>query len=297
MRRSHSTLKILDGRMRRFADAQRIYCSINVMSDENPWFAKRIVYEIDEMDAISPPGYHLYSDRPGRPAVLRAYRPKSLGRTPTRGVVFIHGGPVPLHYPAPTDWGQYKSWGQLAAATGSIGLTFDHGYTDFNRLEDAARDVESALSYIRSHAEEFDLDPNRICLWACSGGGPFLSAALREQPDYIRCIVAYYAYMDLRKKPEVVGVLPADVLHRYSPAAWISEQRDTGPPIFMAKARLDDPVLNQGIDEFVSQAKYAGLSVDTHFHESGNHGFDVNDDDSTSRSIIKSTIEFIDRNT
>ena len=267
------------------------------MTDENSWYTERIVYEIDNMDAIGPPSSHLYSHRPGRPAALRVYRSKSMDRTPTRGVVFIHGGPVPLHYPAPTDWGQYISWGQLAAATGSVGFTFDHGYTDFNTLEDAAQDVESALSYIRSHAEEFELDPDRICLWACSGGGPFLSAALREPPDYVRCVVAYYAYMDLRKKPEIVNVLPTEVVERYSPAAWISKQRNSGLPILVAKAGLDNPILNQSIDEFVFQAEKAGLSVDTHYHESGHHGFDVDDDDSTSRSIIDSTIEFINRNT
>lgn len=267
------------------------------MTDENPWYAKRIVYEIDEMNAISPPSFHLYSRRPGRPAALRVYRPTRPDHTPTRGVVFIHGGPVPLHYPAPTDWGQYISWGQLVAATGSIGFTFDHGYTDFNRLEDAAQDVECALSYIRSHAEEFELDPDRICLWACSGGGPFLSSTLREQHDYVRCIVAYYAYMDLRKKPEVANILPNEVVERYSPAAWISKQQNTDLPILVARAGLDDPVLNQAIDVFVLQAEKAGFSVDTHCHESGHHGFDVDDDDSTSRSIIDSTVEFINRNT
>lgn len=267
------------------------------MADENPWYAKRIVYEIDDMYEINPPSVHLYSRRPGRPAVLHVYRPKGSGRTPTRGVVFIHGGPVPLNCPAPTDWGQYQSWGQLAAANGSVGFTFDHGYTDFNRLEDAARDVESAVSYIRSHAEEFGLDPDRICLWACSGGGPFLSSALRQQPDYVRCIVAYYAYMDLRKKPEIVDVLPNDVVEQYSPAAWITKRRDPGLPILVAKAGLDDPILNQAIDRFALQAETAGLAVDIASHEFGHHGFDVNDDDSTSRSIIDRTIEFVHRNT
>ena len=287
----------MDGGFRPTADAQTIYCSMNVMTDENPWFSKRIVYEKHEMGAISASGSHLYRHKTGRPATLRVYRPKTLDHTPTRGVVFIHGGPVPLHLPAPTDWGQYKSWGQLIAATGSVGFTFDHGYTAFNRLEDAAEDVESALSYIRSHFDEFGLDPDRICLWVCSGGGPLLSSALREQPDYVRCVVAYYAYLDLRRKPDIVDIFPAEVVERYSPAAWISKQRGTDLPIFVAKAGLDDPVLNQGIDEFVFQAEKAGLSVNTNFHESGSHGFDVNDDDSTSRSIIEATIKFIDKNT
>lgn len=270
---------------------------MNVVTDATPWHVKRIVYEIDEMGAMSPATCHSYSHRPGRPARLCVYRPDDSSRSPKRGIVFVHGGPVPLDYAAPTNWGQYISWGQLIAASGSVGFTFDHSYTDFKRLEDAAQDVQAAVSFIRAHAVEFGIDPDRICLWACSGGGPLLSWALRNQPDYIQCIVIYYAYLDLRQKPELANILSKDAVEEFSPAVWISKQRAADLPILIAKAGQDDVVLNQSIDSFVIQARSAGLAVETLIHETGQHGFDVSDDDSTSRSIIARTIEFINQNT
>jgi len=270
---------------------------MNVVTDEIPWHARRIVYEIDEMGAIGAPTCRSYSHRSGRPAKLCVYRPGSSSHSPQRGVIFIHGGPVPLGDPAPTDWGQYKSWGQLIAASGLVGFTFDHSYTDFNRLEDAAQDVEAAVSYIRSNASEFGIDPDRICLWACSGGGPLLSWVLRDQPDYVQCIVVYYAYLDLRQKPEIADSMSKDVVDGFSPAAWISKQSAADLPILIAKAGLDNIIINQSIDSFVTQAENAGLAVETMVHETGHHGFDVNNDDSTSRTIIARTIEFINQNT
>ncbi len=266
------------------------------MADETAWHERRIVYETDDMGDISPSMPHLYSSRAGRPARLYAYRPTRIGPTTKPGVIFIHGGPVPLDHPAPTDWGQYQSWGQLAAASGLIGFTFDHSYTDFNSLESGAADVATAISYIRSNASEFHLDPNRICLWACSGGGPFLGNALREQPDYIRCVVIYYAYMDLRHKAEIVNALPGDIVYKHSPAAWISNRKATGIPILVTKAGLDDPALNETIESFIDQAVSGDWDIELLTHETGHHGFDVNDDDPSSRAIIARTVEFINAN-
>ncbi len=208
-------------------------------------------------------------------------------------MIFIHGGPVPLNYASPTEWGQYQSWGRLAAASGFTAFTFDHSYTDFAKLEEGAADVASAVDYIRSNASKFLLDPDRLCLWACSGGGPLLSSTLRDQPDYISCIVVYYAYMDLRQKKEITSVLPRDVVRNFSPAAWISDRKASGIPILVVKAALDDATLNESIDTFIERAFIAEWGIELTCHKNGHHGFDVNDDDSRSREIIAQTLDFM----
>ena len=45
------------------------------------------------------------------------------------------------------------------------------------------------------------VDSTRLALWAFSGGGPFLSLALREGAPTFRALVAYYAALDLRERP------------------------------------------------------------------------------------------------
>src|SRR5207248_2761146 len=76
------------------------------------------------------------------------------------GVVFIHGGPIPADLrPAPTDWGVYRSYGELAAASGFVGATFNHRYHSRAQLDEAASDIAAAIQYLRAHAAPFHLDP------------------------------------------------------------------------------------------------------------------------------------------
>lgn len=114
-------------------------------------------------------------------------------------VVFVHGGPIsPLLSLPPTDWGVFRGYGALAAASGWIGVTFNHRYFGIDQLEPAARDIAAAVAYLREHAPELQVDGDRLCLWAFSGGGAFLADTLREPPPCVRCLVAYYSVLDLR---------------------------------------------------------------------------------------------------
>lgn len=53
--------------------------------------------------------------------------------------------------------------------------------------QDAAHRVGN-VDYVRTHATELHVDPERIALWYFSGGGPQLSWALRERPSFVRCV-------------------------------------------------------------------------------------------------------------
>jgi len=85
--------------------------------------------------------------------------------------------------------------------------------------------------------------------------------------------------------------------HTYS--RWLSAQESADPtygkiaPILIARAGLDNPVLNGGVDRFVQEALSKNASLDLCNHPTGHHGFDILDDNDRSREIIKRTIEFI----
>jgi len=78
-------------------------------------------------------------------------------------VVFIHGeGPAEILKNA-KDWGQYVSWGQLAAASGLIGVTFNHRSSEwFTNLPEVASDVDDLMSHVRQNAAGLGIDDDRF---------------------------------------------------------------------------------------------------------------------------------------
>src|SRR5688500_10446243 len=86
-------------------------------------------------------------------------------------LMFVHGGAGSES--RPKDWGIYKGWGRLAAASGFIGVTVTHrlGFPD-PHLEESAADVASAMEFVRSNATKFNADGDRLCLAAYSAGAP-----------------------------------------------------------------------------------------------------------------------------
>ncbi len=128
--------------------------------------------------------------------------------------------------------GQYRSWGPLAAASGFVAFTFNHRYHAPELLPQSVGDVAAAIAYVREHAAAFSLDLDRLCLWTCSGGGLRITFALRDQPAYVRCLVIYYAVLDLRPVDFLVKALGEESCQQYSPLTAI----EAGPvsfPIFI----------------------------------------------------------------
>src|SRR5215469_6178328 len=146
----------------------------------------RVVYELDGMtDALvrKDVPFTMVGDEP-----LRAdfYAPSDgMEDAPLPAIIFVSGDAAPAAMQGLKDTGQYVSWGQLAAASGCIGVTFDHRSTErFTKLHEVEGDVADLLDFVADHASEFSIDPHRVGLWVCSGGPPCaLRAALsREAP-------------------------------------------------------------------------------------------------------------------
>ena len=265
------------------------------MNDELPIHKRRVVYEVPGMGSVSVQRDIVYKSVEATDLKLDVYAPKGLSNSARLpGIVFIHGGPIPPPLQLQMkDTGQYLSWGELAAASGLVGVTFNHRYHDYTYLEQANSDVIAAFDYIRKHADGFNLDPDRLCLWVCSGGGPFLSFALQDQPKFVRCIVIYYAILDLRPIERISQVVSGESLEKFSPMAY---RGSTEVPMFIVRAGLDNPQLNQTIDLFVQKALAINAPFDFANHAQGHHGFDILDNDARSQQIIARTIEFIKAN-
>ena len=207
---------------------------------------KRIVYQVPGMEQVKVTKNVTYKRVGETELSMDVYAPPDLPkgkRLPA--VIFIHGGPLPPNLRTPVkDAGVYVSYGQLLAASGFIGVTFTHRYFGWNSLPDSQSDVADLIAYVRANADALQIDKERLCLWAFSGGGLFLGPAIREAPPHIRCLVSYYGLLDARHlRREIPAAVTEDTLREASPLYQL-EQRGKGvPPLFVARAGRDSPDL------------------------------------------------------
>jgi acetyl esterase/lipase len=251
----------------------------------------RIVFSVPGMDAVNVRRDVIYKSAQGEPLHMDIYSPP--GEVRSRPVVIlVHGGPIPRM--GAKRMGVFVSYGELLAASGFVAVTFDHRFLAPVRLADAGGDVTDAIVHVRTNADSLGVDPERVALWAFSGGGPFLASPLRERPAWLRAVVAYYAALDL-PEPESgqASENNPELRQEFSPTCSLAEDARKVPPVFVARAGLDHPWLNSTIDRFVQVALTQRAMLDVLTHPDGHHGFDILDDDFRSKQIIRRTLEFL----
>lgn len=264
------------------------------MADLDELFKRPVVLTLPGMDEARVQSDIPYKTAGGLELYLDVYSPAnaSSGRLPA--VVYVHGEASQEQLQPIRTSGQYTGWGRLTAATGLVGVAFNHrpsaGFTTNNGIED----TRDAITYIREHASELGIDAERIAVWTCSAGGPTAFPwLLRESPSWLRCLVAHYAVLDLRSTPHDPSGISEKQAQVMSPAAALADAAGSIPPIFISKAGQDQPWLNESIGRFVSAALARNVTLDLMTHPTGHHAFDVLDDDVRSRGIIARTLEFL----
>jgi acetyl esterase/lipase len=253
-----------------------------------------VVYSVPGMDEVIIKSDLKYTSVNNALLLMDVYIPLGLEKDERRpAVVFIHGG-VPAGSPA-KNMGVFRSWGRLAAASGMVGVTFTHrlGYPK-TQLAEGASDVNAALDYIRANTGSLNLDKDRICLAAYSGGGPMLSMAMRDKPEYVRCLVAFYAYLDIQQSELHRTHETQEMLSRFSPITYLANDAGKIAPMFVARAGLDEvPAMNDSIDRFIREAISNNAAITVANHPQGLHAFDILTDDDRSREIIRSALAFM----
>ena len=252
-----------------------------------------VVHKVPGLDKVRVVENLKYTKSNDPNILMDVYLPPDLAKDEKRpAVIFIHGG-VKTEY-TPKNWGIYTTWGRLIAASGFVGVTFTHRLEYPNKsLENAAQDVRAAMDYVRANADKFNVDKDRICLIAYSAGGPMLSLGMRGDTPFVRCLVGFYAFMDIQqsdyRKTEAVETLKA-----FSPIAYLQKDASKLPPMFIARAGRDEvPTMDDSIDRFVSEALAKNIALTFMNHPQGVHGFDNQNDDERSREIIRSAIAFM----
>jgi acetyl esterase/lipase len=258
-----------------------------------------VVYAVDGVDRVSVRSDLVYKTDGALELKMDVYRPETaVAGESLPAVLFIHGG-VPPEIPVrPKAWGIFKSWGRLVAASGMAGVTFNHrlGFPDPN-LVTASADVLEAIAFVRRGASRLGIDPERMALVVYSGGGPLLSTAIRNPEPQVRCLAAFYAYLDLTGSAVHRKFLTPEQIDWFSPTLALSHSSLPIPPIFVARAGRDQvPDLLPGLDRFVLEAISRNASLAFFNQPGGQHGFDNQPGDPRSVEIVREAVEFLRRN-
>src|SRR6266702_2416785 len=198
----------------------------NNLPDDVRAMAKKVmmpvVLKVPGMDRVRVVENLKYTKSDDPNVLMDIYIPPDLPENEKRpAVIFIHGG-AKTEY-TPKDWGVYTTWGRVVAASGFAGVTFTHRLDYPNKsLENGAQDVRAAVDYVRTNADKYNIDKDRICLIAYSAGGPMLSLGMRGETPFVRCLVGFYAFMDVQqsdyRKTETTETLKA-----FSPITYLQK--------------------------------------------------------------------------
>jgi acetyl esterase/lipase len=260
--------------------------------------ARPVVYRLPDMDRVRVILNLKYSPLDNPYLLMDVYIPPDLKPHERRPVVvFIHGGAGPEH--RPKDWGMFQSWGRLVAAAGMVAAMFTHRFSPPPNLLliEAASDLSAALQFLRSNAESFQADGDRVGVCAWSSGGELLTPLLRERPAIVRCLVAFYALLDVQQYAPPGNAEALKYLKAFSAIAALPDDASTLMPMLVIRAGRDEiPTLNDALDRFVSRALATNAPITVTNYPAGGHGFDSFDskgNEECSKQIVRSSIEFM----
>lgn len=237
-----------------------------------------------------------YSSPGGAKLLADVYRPRGLAagaRLPA--VLLLHGG-VPDEVPyRPKDWGVYRSWGRLLGASGLVGIAFNQRVSSPDpKLALARQDLEAMLGWLRDNAGSLHVDPDRVCLASFSAGGPLLASFISSPRTSVRCLVAFYSYLDVRQSEQHRAFMRPAELEAFSPAAQLAAGAARMPPLLVARGGKDDVgTVLASEDRFIAEAIRTNAPVEILNHPTAPHGFDNRLDDARSRAIVSRAVAFM----
>jgi len=131
----------------------------------------------------------------------------------------------------------------------------------------AIADAKQSIAYVRKHAAEWDLSPNRIGIMGFSAGGTLAVACAF---DFIN-----------ENKPDFIAPI-----YPYVPPTLNMNIGNQTPPVFIAAASDDEYHLVPASIDLYSRWLKAGRPAELHIYSKGGHGFGMNRKDQPSDSWI-----------
>jgi alpha-L-fucosidase 2 len=224
----------------------------------------------------------VYARVDGTDVAMDAALPES--RQPTPAVVIVHGG----------GWVQgdrrndvrplFQPLSQAGFAWFSISYRL---VTDVSQFGVAIDDVESAVRFIKSHAAEYNIDPDRLALLGESAGGQLAAMAVLRggAAGSVRAVVGFYTPTDLVSLMENSTFIPAQIRSRVVGMPWerlvlaglaqlspVYNVRGDMPPFLLIHGTDDALVPLSQSTAMCKRMREAGATCDVYPVDGAGHG-------------------------
>jgi acetyl esterase/lipase len=228
--------------------------------------------------------------RPGTPDELSLdfYAAVRTDGRPAPCVVLIHGGG--WFSGGRTELAGLDRW---LARRGYAVAAIDYRLAPQHHWPDPADDVGAAITWLRGHADELGLDPQRFVLLGRSAGGQIATAFAYSRSDpVVRGVVSFYGPQDLRffwkLSRRVDPVLAPEIVREYlggppdeAPAAVGSASgyllaTPTSPPTLLVHGSLDILVSPRESERLQARLDQLGVPNALVLLPWGGHAFDYN---------------------
>jgi acetyl esterase len=219
------------------------------------------------------------------------------GSGPFAGAIIVHGGAwvsgdrhwsvLPLFRPLTEAHIATFSISYRLANHGRDGFAMPANLSQVLNLGTAVDDVRQAIAYVKSHAAEYRIDPDRIALIGESAGAQLASmAALHPAPNGdVRAVVAFYGPSDLVKLAQTSVWIPDVIrqslngtpletmlfagLRELSPVTWVSKK---APPFLLIHGTADTLVPFEQSLELCARLQSDNVNCEVYPVHDGHHG-------------------------
>jgi acetyl esterase/lipase len=214
-----------------------------------------------------------YREGPSKAWRLDLAMPENFGGQRRPAIVIIHGG----GWRAGSKRDRaYRSLLTDYALKGYVTISVDYRFLNEAPFPACIEDVKCAVRWLRAHADEYHVDPNRIGTYGHSAGAHLAmmlalcpaSAGMEGDGGWNE----YSSAVTCAAGGSTPAVLPDRFgdAQKYSPVSYVAAD---APPILLMHGTQDNIVPVASVDDFVEKLKSAGAGDVTYIRvDGGNHG-------------------------
>jgi acetyl esterase/lipase len=255
-----------------------------------------------DVEFAAPDGHALRLDvYQSHESMQREPRTDSASQPLSPAIIVIHGGS--WSGGVKSDFATYDRW----LATGGR-VVFDVEYRLANSTQHfpaQLMDIKCAIAWVKNHAAQYHVDPERLALLGRSAGGQLalLAAYTADDPTLqpgscpaqdtsVRAVISFYGPTDLAwdythpGRPDVIdtthvlenylGGSPASAPQAYASASPIEHVNAQSPPTLFLHGGHDQLVRAENVERIIPKLAAASVENTYVYLPWANHGFDYN---------------------